>query len=49
LKLQVASVGKPKQVNLTACLKPFSGVTVSDSFPDAPAVTLNELLLTASE
>jgi hypothetical protein len=49
LKLQLAPAGRPEQPKLTACLNPFSGVTVSESLPDAPAVTLKAELLKENE
>ena len=44
-----APAGKPEQEKLTACLNPFSGVTVSERLPSPPATTVNDELLIANE
>jgi hypothetical protein len=49
LKLHVAPAGSPAQLNVTACLNPFSGVTVTVSVPAEPAAKLSDELLIASE
>src|ERR1700722_8838635 len=41
LNMQVAPEGNPAQLNVTACLNPFSGVTVSVKFPEPPAFMLS--------
>jgi hypothetical protein len=40
-KLQDAPDGSPEHVNVTAALKPFTGVTVSVAVPLCPAATVN--------
>jgi hypothetical protein len=42
LKEQAAPAGSPEQAKLTAELKPYSGVIVSETVPDAPDWTVNE-------
>jgi hypothetical protein len=39
-KLQVSPAGSPEQEKLTACVKPFCGVTVRVKFADWPLLTL---------
>ena len=42
LKEHVTPAGRPEQAKLTAELKPYSGVTVSETVPDAPGWTVRE-------
>ena len=42
LKEQIAPAGSPEQAKLTAELKPYSGVMVSETVPDPPDWTVSE-------
>ena len=48
-KLHVAPVGKPEQLNETAELKPFSGVTETVVAPLSPAATVNAVGVATTE
>ena len=48
-KLQDAPAGNPAQLNETAELKPFAGVTVRVVVPLCPAVTVNDAGETPTE
>jgi hypothetical protein len=37
-----APAGNPLHMNVTVCVDPFAGVTVSPTIPDVPAVTVTE-------
>lgn len=49
LKAHIAPAGRPEQLKITACLNPFSGVTVNVIEPVAPAATLRLEVLIESQ